>query len=432
MEKTKKLPTKSILATRLVPILFITYSIAYLDRANFSFGLAGGMQQTLKITPEILSILSAVFFLGYFIFQIPAAAYAEKKSAKKLVFWSMIIWGFLAIATGLVTNYKILFVIRFLLGVVESAVAPALIILVNQWFVKEERSRANTMFLIGAPVTILWMSIVSAYLIKFVGWQMMFIIEGLPPLLWAFLWWKLVEDKPSHAKWLTQDEKNGLENAFKEEQAGIKQVTNYLEAFKNPIVLLLCLEYFLWALGVNGLVMWLPSMVKSSGKSIVTAGWLSAIPYALATIVMLATSRFSDRTGNRKGVISVSLLIAAICFYGSFLAGPSKFWIAFILLAIAAAAMYGPYGILFALISEILPNSVVGRGSALVNNMGMLGGFAGAYFVGHLNGITGNNAASFKLMAGSLLLAFAISIVVSVKSPSNKKNIEPVIDPMVQ
>src|SRR5688500_14499632 len=203
---------------RLIPVAFITYSLAYLDRANYAFGAAGGMAEDLKITSGMSSLLGSLFFLGYFFFQIPGAIYAEYRSAKKLIFWSLILWGGLATATGLATSVNLLIVIRFMLGVVESAVMPAMLILLSRWFTKSERSRANTFLILGNPVTILWMSILSGYLIDSMGWRWMFIIEGLPAVIWAFFWWRLVDDKPSDASWLTTEEKQALEVQLQKEQ----------------------------------------------------------------------------------------------------------------------------------------------------------------------------------------------------------------------
>src|SRR5919206_2055206 len=181
---------------RLIPVAFITYSLAYLDRANYGFAAAGEMAKDLRITTATSSLLSSLFFLGYFFFQIPGAHYAATKSAKKLIFWSLLLWGACAMATGMTINVNILIVIRFMLGVVESAVMPSMIILLSRWFTKTERSRANTFLILGNPVTILWMSILSGYLIKAVGWRWMFIVEGVPAIVWAFCWWQLVNDKP--------------------------------------------------------------------------------------------------------------------------------------------------------------------------------------------------------------------------------------------
>ena len=406
---------------RLIPVIFITYSLAYLDRANFGFAAAGQMGEDLNITKSMSSLLGSLFFLGYFFFQIPGAHYASKKSAKKLIFWSLILWGACATATGMVSNVSVLIGIRFFLGVVESAVFPAMLILLSRWFTKSERSRANTFLILGNPVTILWMSIVSGYLINSMGWRWMFIWEGLPAILWAFFWWRLIDDRPKDAKWLSQEEKNDLENRLQKEQQGIKAVKNYAAAFKSKAVILLCLQYGFWSIGVYGFVMWLPSIIKAApDMNIVTTGWLSSIPYVFAIICMLTASYFSDKTLNRKIFIWPFLLIAAIAFYCSYLVGTTNFWLSFVLLVIAGMAMYAPYGPFFAMLAEILPANVLGGAMALINSFGALGSFAGSYLVGYLNAETGSFGASYNFMAGSVLMS-AILTMLAVKENNKRK-----------
>ncbi|MBN8825758.1 MULTISPECIES: MFS transporter [unclassified Spirosoma] len=405
---------------RLLPIAFITYSLAYLDRANFGFGAASGMAADLKITPAMSSLLGSLFFLGYFFFQVPGAVYAEKKSAKKLIFWSLIFWGGLAVATGVVSNVNLLIVIRFMLGVVESAVMPAMLLFLSRWFTKAERSQANTFLILGNPATILWMSILSGYLIKSVGWRWMFIVEGFPAVIWAFFWWKLVDDNPKDANWLTESEKEAVAEQLRQEQQGIKPVKNYGEAFKSRIVVLLSLQYALWSIGVYGFVMWLPSIIKAApNMTIVETGWLSSVPYVLAIISMLGASYYSDKTLNRKAFVWPFLLLGAIAFYASYLVGVNQFWTSFVLLIIAGGAMYAPYGPFFAIIPDLLPKNVAGGAMALINSFGALGSFIGAYVVGYLNGTTGGFGASYIFMAGSLFLS-AIITLIAVKSPSNQ------------
>src|SRR3954469_1651082 len=162
--------------TVLLPVIFISYSLSYLDRANFSFGAAAGMSRDLGITGAQSSLLGALFFLGYFLFQIPGAIYAQKYSAKRLIFFGLIGWGVLASATGLIPNIHLLYLGRFLLGVVESAVLPAMLILQARWYTAKERARANAFLVLGNPVTMLWMSLLSGYLAAGFGWRWMFII----------------------------------------------------------------------------------------------------------------------------------------------------------------------------------------------------------------------------------------------------------------
>ena len=297
----------------IMPIVFITYSLAYLDRANFGFASAAGINQDLGISKGLSSLIGALFFLGYFFFQIPGAIYAERRSVKKLVFWSLILWGGCAALTGMVSNIPSLMVIRFVLGVVEAAVMPAMLIFISNWFTKRERSRANTFLILGNPVTVLWMSVVSGYLVHSFGWRQMFIAEGAPAIIWAICWWFIVQDKPQQVSWLTQQQKDDLAETLRAEQAAIKPVRNYSEAFRTPAVIKLCAQYFCWSIGVYGFVLWLPSILKNgSSLGMVETGWLSALPYLAATIAMLAASWASDKLNRRKVFVWPFLLIGAV------------------------------------------------------------------------------------------------------------------------
>ncbi|CAI0987192.1 Inner membrane transport protein RhmT [Serratia entomophila] len=397
----------------IMPIVFITYSLAYLDRANFSFASAAGINDDLGITKGMSSLLGALFFLGYFFFQIPGAIYAERRSVKKLIFWCLILWGGCASLTGVVSNIPMLAAIRFILGVVEAAVMPAMLIYISNWFTKSERSRANTFLILGNPVTVLWMSVVSGYLIHAFGWREMFIIEGIPAVIWAFCWWVLAKDKPAQAKWLNEEEKLALQRQLDEEQKGIKAVRNYGEAFRSRNVILLCAQYFAWSIGVYGFVLWLPSILRSGMQmGMVEAGWLSAVPYLAATIAMIVVSWASDKLQNRKLFVWPLLLIGALAFFGSYAVGPNHFWISYGLLVIAGAAMYAPYGPFFAIIPEMLPKNVAGGAMALINSMGALGSFFGSWFVGYLNGATGSPAASYMFMAIALVAAVVLTLIV--------------------
>ncbi|MEN4852166.1 MFS transporter [Pantoea agglomerans] len=412
------LPTKRW--GRLIPIAFITYSLAYLDRANYGFGAAAGLAEDLNITPGVSSLLGALFFLGYFFFQVPGGIYAEKHSAKRLIFWSLILWGVLAAATGMVHNVALLAAIRFLLGVAESVVMPAMLIFLSHWFTREERSKANTFLFLGNPITVLWMSILSGYLVNAFGWRGMFIIEGVPAILWAFIWWAVYADRPKDAKWLSEDEKRAVENALAAEQRAIKPVKNYREAFRSPKVIALAFIHFFWNIGMYGFIMWLPSILKTaSGMGIVATGWLSAAPYLLAVPLMLGASWFSDKYQQRKSIVVTFLGLGAVCFIASFTLGASHFWISYTLLVIAGGAMYTPYGPFFAAIPEMIPRNVVAGAMSFVVCFGALGSFVGAWIVGYLNGLTGSPAASYVFMGGSLVVAVLLTTRTTFNSKSD-------------
>ncbi|WP_413728553.1 MFS transporter [Sodalis sp. RH19] len=405
---------------KLIPLAFITYSLAYLDRANYGFGAASGLAHDLNITPGISSLLGALFFLGYFFFQVPGGIYSERRSAKKLIFWSLILWGILATATGIVHSVAALAVIRFLLGVAESVVMPAMLVFLSHWFTKRERSKANTFLFLGNPITVLWMSIVSGYLVNSFGWRGMFIIEGVPAIVWAVIWWVIFVDRPKDAKWLTDQEKQDLEAALAAEQVEMKPVKNYAEAFRSKKVLALSFIHFFWNIGMYGFIMWLPSILKTaSGLGIVATGWLSAAPYLLAVPLMLTASYFSDKFQQRKLVVLLFLGLGAVCFCGSFTLGADHFWLSYVLLVIAGGAMYTPYGPFFAAVPELLPRNVMAGAMAFIVSFGALGSFVGAWIVGYLNGVFQGPQASYVFMGGSLVIAVILTALTGFSNKSS-------------
>ena len=395
--------------TVLLPVIFISYSLSYLDRANFSFGAAAGMAADLHITAEQNTWLGSLFFLGYFLFQIPGALYAQKYSAKRLIFFGLIGWGLLASATGLITDIRLLYLDRFLLGVVESAVLPAMLILQARWYTRAERARANAFLVLGNPVTMLWMSLLSGYLAAGLGWRWMFIIEGLPPVFWALIWWWQVADHPRQASWLSRSDQEALDAKLTAEQRDIPPMANYAAAFQSPLVIWLSVQYFLWSIGVYGFVIWLPSILKTRDMGMVELGFLSAVPYLMAVIGEISLATWSDFSRRRMALVWPCFLVAAAAFYGSFLLGSTHFWASFVLLVIAGAMMYAPYGPYFAYLAESLPRNVAGGAIALINSMGALGSFVGAFGVGRLNDITGSPGMSYLMMAAALLASAAIT-----------------------
>ena len=405
--------------TMLLPVIFVSYSLSYLDRANFSFGAAAGMAADLHISSAENSLLGSLFFLGYFLFQIPGAIYAQKYSAKRLIFFGLIGWGLLASATGLITNINLLYFDRFMLGVVESAVLPAMLILQSRWYTRSERARANAFLVLGNPATMLWMSLLSGYLVAAMGWRWMFIIEGLPPVIWAFIWWKVVADHPREAAWIPAVDRQALEAKLADEQRGIAPIRNYAAAFKNPKVMALSLQYFLWSIGVYGFVIWLPSILKTRDMSMTELGFLSAVPYLMAVIAEVSVATWSDFSRKRMPLVWPCLLLAAAAFYGSYLLGSTNFWASFVLLVIAGAMMYAPYGPYFAYLAESLPANVAGGAIALINSMGALGSFVGAYGVGRLNNITGSPGMSYLMMAAALIVSAAITFMLGKKATAS-------------
>jgi sugar phosphate permease len=398
---------------RILPAVFVTYSLAYLERANYSLGAAAGLAETLHITEARSALLAAVFFFGYFALQVPSAAYAQRRSAKLLIFWALIAWGILAGLTGVIRNFWILLADRFLLGVTESVILPAMLVLLTRWFTKAERSQANNFCILGNPITLLWMSAITGYLIKAVGWQKAFIVEGIPSILWAFGWLFIVDDRPGDAAWLTPQDQDTLTGELAREQITIPQVPSLRQALGTPSILLLSLTYFLWSLGVYGFVLWLPTIVRrGSAQGMGLTGVLSAIPYLAATLLMIAVSYLADATLQRKRFVWPFLLLAGVAFFVSSVVANTQFAAAYAFLILAGAAMYAPYGPFFAMIPDLLPVNVAGQAMAFINSCGALGAFVGSYVVGLLQAYTHGSRASLLAMSLSLVFSALTMILV--------------------
>ncbi|GGG69028.1 MFS transporter [Edaphobacter dinghuensis] len=396
----------------LLPAVFVTYSLAYLDRANYGFGAAAGLAATLHITDSQTALLGSLFFLGYFFFQVPGIAYARRRNTSRLIFFTLIVWGALAALTGVIRSFWLLAVDRLLLGVAESLIFPAMLLLLTNWFTRSERSRANAILILGNPATILWMSAITGFLIRLFGWQMTFILEGAPSIVWAFVWIMIVRDRPEKASWMSTEASALLNSQLAAEQASLPKMGSLGRVLIRPDVLLLSAQYFCWSIGVYGFVLWLPTIIRQgSSLGIGITGLLSAIPYLFAVLAMLLVAYLSDKSLRRQSLVWPFLIFAGTALLGSFLFAAHSFWLAYGCLIIAGGAMFAPYGPFFAILPEIVPSNVCGEAMALVNSFGALGAFFGSWIVGLLQSRTGNSRAGYLLMAIALIVSGFIMIL---------------------
>jgi sugar phosphate permease len=392
--------------TRVLPAVFVTYSLAYLDRANYGFGAAAGLAQSLHINGYQSSLLGALFFFGYCLPQIPGVILVQRYSVRWLIFGSLVAWGTFAALTGVVRSFWLLALDRTLLGVAESIIFPALLILLTRWFTRAERSRANAVMILANPVTVLWMSALTGFLIHAWGWQVAFIIEGAAAVAWGVFWLGLMRDRPADARWLGPAPRAQLEAVLDQEQQHLPQMANFWIAYRQKNVLRLSANYFFWSVGIYGFVLWLPVVIRNSTREgMGITGLIAAVPYLVAIGVMIAISHFSDRRGQRRKYVWPLLMIGGVALAGSYLSVDRSFVVAYACLIVAASCMYAPYGPFWAMVPELLPRNVVGETMALINCVGALGGFFGTYLVGVLQTFTGSAAAGFLLMAVSLIVA---------------------------
>ena len=409
--------------SRILPAVFITYSLAYLDRTNYGFGAAAGLAQTLHITGDQSSLLGSLFFLGYCLPQVPGIILVQRYSARWLIFLALIAWGIFAALTGVIRSYWMLALDRTLLGVAESFVFPALLIVLTRWFTREERSRANALMILANPVTVLWMSAVTGFLIRARGWQQAFILEGVVAVGWGIFWLALMRDHPTQATWMSAEARGDLEAALEKEQRRLPRFENFWPAFRQRNVLRLCVNYFFWSLGIYGFVLWLPVVIRNATKAgMGTTGLISALPYLVSVVVMMVVSHFSDKLGQRRKYVWPLLMLGGVALAGSFFTVERSFVVAYACLIVSASCMYAPYGPFWAMVPELLPRNVAGETMALINCVGALGGFFGVFLVGFLQTHTGSPAAGFLLMSLSLILAGAVIIGMDVRLPQTAES----------
>jgi sugar phosphate permease len=393
-----------------IPVAVVMYMLAYLDRTNVAVILPY-IGDDFPLSASAKGLASGIFFLGYLILQIPAAVLAVKWSARKTVLVLMIAWAVAAVLCGLVRNETQLHLARLLLGLFEGGVWPAVLILLASWFPQAERARANALWMTCLPISAIIMSPLSGLMLDHMSWRWVFVLQGLPPLLWAIVWWFAVADRPAQARWISAEEREYLETTLKAEEdakpAFAKQ--GYRQALANRQVLLLVGVYFFWTTGFYGFSLWLPSVVKTmTGGSATSVGLLSAIPYVLALAGMVTCAHWSDRTGNRRLAITVPLVAAiAGLLLGNLVHWPAA--VQLVLLCVVATGVYMPYGPFWAIPSRILGIEVVAVAMGLINALGNLGGFAGPYLVGWLTDVTGSATTGFVVLAAFLAVAAGLA-----------------------
>ena len=302
-----------------MPVVFVTYSLAYLGRSNFGFGAAAGLARSLNITESRAAFLGSVFFLGYFLFQVPAAAYAVRRSATRLCFSRSSVGESSPGLTGVIRHYWLLVVDRLLLGVAESLILPSMLILLTNWFTRAERSRANAILILGNPVTVTWMAAVTGFLINAVGWQMTFVLEGIPSVIVGVCVAGCGPRPAAPGGWMNSASchiseaalDSGANCAAADPQTSPRTPRSRCAA---PVCAISVLE--LWCLRPH---LWNPEMIRSdTPRGIEAIGLLSAGPFLLAVVLMLVVAWLSDRTHNRKIFLWPFLFLSGIAFFASY------------------------------------------------------------------------------------------------------------------
>jgi sugar phosphate permease len=387
----------------LIPLLFL-YLTNFIDRNNIGFAVIGGMNADLHINNADAGLAGGVFYVGYLILQVPGGILAERFDVKRLIVTLALSWGVLASATGLAQNLTQLLVLRFLLGLVEGAVWPAILVMLARWFTDRERATANSVWLVCLPLSFVIMGPISGLVLQATDWRWLFIVEGVPAVVFAFVVLTASAAKPQQATWLPDAERDHILTG----QAGAAQrakVTGYRQAILHPQVLLLSAIYLFWLLGAVGFFTWVPAIMKQISKAGITGtGYLSALPYVTALIGLLVIGRFADRTRRRKLFVGADLagfaifLLISTMFSGNHIA-------ALTFLVISGFFLFAMHAPFWSIPMETLPPHLAGAAIGMISLIGNVGSFVGPYLMGYVQNATGSFNAGIYVLVGSLALA---------------------------
>ncbi len=389
---------------RILPVTFIMYTIAFVDRTNVSLALPR-MSADLHMDAAQAGAASGIFFIGYICLQLPGGYLASRWSPKWLVSILLALWGLCSAATGLVHSWREFLIVRFLLGLAEAGVWPAALVLVSRWFPRSERARANAYWMLCLPAAAVVSSPISGWILDQWNWRILLISEGLLPLVWMVFWIALVDDHPDHADWISAEERDYLRRM----QAGNPQLDpaheqSWLSVILRPPVLILLLISFLVSAGNYGFLFWLPSVLESikletrAPLSQFQVGVLNALPFITAALGMILISRRSDRTRERPRHVALALGWAGVLLLaGVFAAGVSP-PLAFGLLCLATIGSFGMLGPFWAMPTELLPAEVAGPAIGLIQ-LSNIGGAIGPMLVGFLQKQTGTFQGAFAILA---------------------------------
>jgi MFS transporter, ACS family, tartrate transporter len=405
---------------RLLPLLFISYFICYLDRINVGFA-ALTMNKDLGFSATVFALGATAFFWGYCLFEIPSNIVLERLGARVWIARIMITWGVFSGATAFVSGSTSFSVVRFFLGVCEAGFFPGMILYFTYWFPARYRGRVVGWFMTAIPVSIALGAPISTSLLQLdgllglAGWRWLFLGEAAPAVILGVLVLFYLSDRPAKAHWLKTDEREWLMAELRAEQNAVESIRVYtmLQSLVNPRVLGLAVIYLGIATAAVGLVLFLPQMIKQLGVSNLVTGFATAIPYVVGTIGMIVWGYVTDRLDERRWNLFFACLLAAA---GLLVAGllTGSFWA----LAGMAAATVGFYGMktpFWPLPSTFLSGTAAAAAIAGINSVGNLGGLIGPITVGWLKDATGSFEVGLYVLAGCALVSALMTLVVVQK-----------------
>lgn len=407
----------------IIPATILVYIVAYMDRTNIAIGIAGGMDKDLGMTASFAGLVAGIFFIGYIFLQIPGGHIAERYSAKKFIAWTIVAWGGFALLTGFVQNPTQLLIIRFILGVAEGGVYPAILALIGHWFPNEERARAIAFFQMNLAVASIITGPLSGWLIELHGWREMFIIEGVLSLALLFVWMPLVSDHPHQAKWLDPREREWIEKKLEEDRMGasVDDKASISTIIRSPNLWKLIGIYFFVQVGFYGFALWMPNLIKNlTGSGMTMVGMLTAAPYVLCIFGQYYIAKWCDKTMNRRLYTAIPLVGFAVCLTLSLLLKES-IWLSYGVMVLCGFFLQAYAGPFWTLPPLLFPSNVLGGVRGTINALGNLGGFIGPYLVGLLTMTVSQTAGMFVLVAALMIAVFLLFTLPAITARPPKK-----------
>ncbi len=419
---------------RLIPFLALLFFVNYLDRVNIGFAGPNGMNDELGMTATMFGFASGIFFFGYLMLEVPSNIALHRFGGRRWLARIMLTWGIVSTAIAFVPNASTLVALRFLLGVAEAGFFPGIILYLTFWFPQRHRSRAVSLFMVAVPVSTAIGSTLSSLVIDWghgvfglAGWRVMFLVEGLPAVALAFACWFYLTDRPAQAPWLDTDEKQWLEAILAAERAVAEAVQDWplSKALSHPRMLALAIVYFGIVYGLYAVGFFLPTIVAGfaqqygSELSIIGRGVVTAVPWAVAAVVMVPWARHADRTGERVWHVAIPAIVGGVSIPAAlYMANP---YLAMLAITLSTCSIMCAMPVFWALPSEFLTGTAAAAGIALINSLGNLSGFGGPYVTGWLTDLTGSSKVALWVI-GAFSLAAAGLVVFLGSDPKHKRH----------
>ncbi|MGH7990750.1 MAG: MFS transporter [Limisphaerales bacterium] len=409
---------------RIIPVALIMYTVSYVDRTNISLALdpkISNMMRDLLMDDRMKGQAAGIFFLGYVLLQVSGGHLAGCWSAKKLIGLCLVFWGVCAVGCGLAKTFTQFEVMRFFLGMAESSVYPATVVLLAHWFPRNERARANALWNLCQPLAVVASAPITGWLLGAYGWQTMLVLEGILPFIWLPVWWFFISDHPREAKWISPEEREYLETTLKREAADLEPMKSvpFWERFIRWEILVMIVMNFIHNSQAYGCMTFFTEDLKQKSFSPLQYGFLFAAPYAVTAVIMVLNSWHSDKTQERRGHVALVYTISGISLIASVLL-QQHFWFSYAFMCLAIPGPFAALAPFWAIPTETLPRNVFGPVIGLVNAVGNIGGFAGPFIVGWLEERYHSVAIPFNGLGVAMLVAAALAFLL----PKNARQIQ--------